>query len=250
MKCPKCGYNSFEYHDVCKKCSADFIAYKQTYNITPIVLPPEARVEMTDEFRNASYEDEPSVENVETHDDMFSFAPTEEAAPSHPFHTSPAPSTDLQDSDPFNFDNDDQPDVAPPQTSPDVLQDDDPFSFDDDPSEVAPPEPSSVVLQNDDPFSFESDALPEVSPPQSKVDDGDFFELPELPPQTDADPFASLAPPAPPAEPDAQTSDSGDFDLENFSWDDTPAVASANEGQPINDDFDSLFGDTGGGAKK
>ena len=39
MKCPKCGYNSFEYLDACKKCNSDLAAYKQTHGIQPIVLP-------------------------------------------------------------------------------------------------------------------------------------------------------------------------------------------------------------------
>jgi hypothetical protein len=36
----------------------------------------------------------------------------------------------------------------------------------------------------------------------------------------------------------------GEFDLENFSWDDTPAADAANGNKESADDFDSLFGDT------
>lgn len=35
----------------------------------------------------------------------------------------------------------------------------------------------------------------------------------------------------------------GEFDLESFSWDDTPSVSSTTDSKEI-DDFDSLFGDT------
>lgn len=39
MKCPKCGYNSFEFLDNCKKCSSDLVAFKESLGIRPVVLP-------------------------------------------------------------------------------------------------------------------------------------------------------------------------------------------------------------------
>ncbi|ABB33600.1 hypothetical protein GeomeDRAFT_1234 [Geobacter metallireducens RCH3] len=33
MKCPKCGYNSFEFLDTCKKCKTDLSGFKQTHGI-------------------------------------------------------------------------------------------------------------------------------------------------------------------------------------------------------------------------
>jgi len=39
MKCPKCGFNSFEFHDTCKKCGKDLIAFKASHNIRPLVHP-------------------------------------------------------------------------------------------------------------------------------------------------------------------------------------------------------------------
>lgn len=39
MKCPKCGYNSFEYLDSCKKCNTDLISFKMTHGIKPTILP-------------------------------------------------------------------------------------------------------------------------------------------------------------------------------------------------------------------
>ena len=39
MKCPKCGYNSFEYLDTCKKCSADLTSFKASNNIIPLIIP-------------------------------------------------------------------------------------------------------------------------------------------------------------------------------------------------------------------
>lgn len=39
MKCPKCGYNSFEYLDTCKKCSADLTSFKASNKIIPLIIP-------------------------------------------------------------------------------------------------------------------------------------------------------------------------------------------------------------------
>lgn len=39
MKCPKCGYNSFEFLDNCKKCSNDLVPFKQSHGIRAVILP-------------------------------------------------------------------------------------------------------------------------------------------------------------------------------------------------------------------
>jgi hypothetical protein len=39
MKCPKCGYNSFEHLSACKKCKADLSGFKDSHGIRPVVLP-------------------------------------------------------------------------------------------------------------------------------------------------------------------------------------------------------------------
>src|SRR5512133_226076 len=93
MKCPKCGYNSFEFHDSCKKCNNDLTGYKETYGINPIVLPAEARTSMAAALMAETALNEPApVASVEE-GDMFSFdLPAEEAAPAIP-------------DDPFNFDD-------------------------------------------------------------------------------------------------------------------------------------------------
>lgn len=73
MKCPKCGYNSFEFNDTCKRCSQDLTGYKETYGLKPLVLPPEARSAMA-----AALVTEPEPEAVPQQApappaDMFSF---------------------------------------------------------------------------------------------------------------------------------------------------------------------------------
>jgi len=215
MKCPKCGYNSFEYHDSCKKCSGDLGSYKRTYNITSIVLPPEAREKKGDEFHSASSKDELSVENVDTHDDIFPFDP-----PEH---------------------------VTPPSSPAAAPQNDDPFNFDDQPEDLpaSPPSPPALESQNGDPFDFDED-ITEVAPQQSKIEDGGFADLLESTSQIGDDPFATLAAasPAPPAKAEAATSGASEFDLENFSWDETAAAVDTSEEQSGSDEFDSLFGAT------
>lgn len=38
MRCPKCGYNSFDHLDNCKKCSKDLTEHKAKFNIQSILL--------------------------------------------------------------------------------------------------------------------------------------------------------------------------------------------------------------------
>lgn len=38
MKCPKCGYNSFDYLDSCKKCGKNLVEFKQRYGIKSILF--------------------------------------------------------------------------------------------------------------------------------------------------------------------------------------------------------------------
>lgn len=189
MKCPKCGYNSFEYHDSCIKCSSDLSGYKLTHGITSLVLPLGVREKMAEELRGSSAETGHVEANNETHEDMFALdLPDEPAAP-----VAQAPG--FAD-DPFNFD--DEPPAAPPQQ-----------------------------------------AAAEIDP---------FADLLETTPQVgDSDPFG--APPAA-AKPVVQENSPGEFDLENFSWDDTPDEKAGAGGQGGNDDFDSLFGDSEENSKK
>jgi hypothetical protein len=108
MKCPKCGYNSFEFHDSCKKCANDLTGYKETYGLKPIVLPIEARTSMAAalmaETALSDHSPDVSVEPV----DMFSFdLPEEEASPptaSDPFNFGDEPVSPSQTGGEFSFD--------------------------------------------------------------------------------------------------------------------------------------------------
>ena len=175
MKCPKCGFNSFEYYDNCIKCSGDLISYKQTYSIASIVLPQEIKEKMATEFWSAegsSPDDVSGSGSTEQHDDIFSFN-LPETPPSVPEH------------------------------------------------------------HNDDPFNFDEPLSGEDS---SKSDDDVFADLLESTSQaTKPSPAAVKAVNSP--------SGTGEFDLESFSWDDSPTVDTVTNEAPA-DDFDALFGET------
>ncbi len=48
MRCPKCGYTSFDHLETCKKCGKDLVEFKQRYGIRSVLFPgqmnPEAAV--------------------------------------------------------------------------------------------------------------------------------------------------------------------------------------------------------------
>lgn len=195
MKCPKCGYNSFEGNDTCKKCSHDLTAHRLAYGLKPVVLQKEVRASMA-------------------------AALVSEGAPSAVASLQPGPETDT-----FSFDLPPEQPAAPPPESPFA---DDVFSFDEPP----PPAPS--------PFS--------TTPGGEQA-------------AAAHDPFADLLEPTrvgggtdTPAEkngpaPGAPETGRGDYDLSDFSWDDTPESATADIKKPA-DDFDNLFGKVDEPAKK
>jgi hypothetical protein len=102
MKCPKCGYNSFEFHDACKKCANDLTAYKDIHGLKSIVLPQETRTVMAEKLMSEQAQNAPAAV-VDAPADMFSFdIPDAEAS---------ADSGSFLKGDPFNFDD------APPAPS-------------------------------------------------------------------------------------------------------------------------------------
>ena len=77
MKCPKCGFNSFEFLDNCKKCGNDLIAFKESHGIRPIVLTPlekfiQAPAQLS--TMNADKLEESALAGVAT-DESFIFEP-------------------------------------------------------------------------------------------------------------------------------------------------------------------------------
>lgn len=60
MKCPKCGYHSFDYLDSCKKCGEGLAEHKQKFNLHGFISPgqsvvaaPEPVVDQSDEEEEA-----------------------------------------------------------------------------------------------------------------------------------------------------------------------------------------------------
>jgi hypothetical protein len=183
LKCPKCGFNSFEYYDICKKCSADLTVYKQTYSINALLLPLEAKEKYAAEYKDAESSAVEDTEINESHEDIFSF--------------------DLPDDSPAN-----------------------------------------VTGQSDDPFNFD-EPVPENQSGGSRSENDIFADLLESTSQSES---ASVAvqPLAAPATGlvSPQSSGAGEFDVDSFSWDETPADSSGSVTPDAADDFDSLFGDT------
>ena len=76
MKCPKCGYNSFEIHDTCKKCANDLTSYKDIHGLKSIVLSHETRTIMAEKLMAEKVPDGQTAV-IEAPIDMFSFEITE-----------------------------------------------------------------------------------------------------------------------------------------------------------------------------
>ena len=213
MKCPKCGYNSFEFHDSCTKCSQDLTEYKQSYGLGTIVLPQAARTVMAESLAKAPGDEK----GMAATEEMFSFDLPDAEPTAAPATTSGR--------DPFSFD--DETAGAPPQKSEE-------FSFDGG-------EKSAQARAEEDAFAslLESTSLdsPKSVPESTPQESADVF----------ADAFADLAytPASEVPEPDAAAADSsGEFELENFSWDDTPVTGTDESPKSPDNDFESLFGDT------
>jgi hypothetical protein len=96
MKCPKCGYNSFEYNDTCIKCSNDLVAYKETYGLKAIVLPAYARQNMAELLKAEAEKAAAEMVSPEASSDIFSF----DLPDSHP-------EVGGLTKDPFDFNDDD-----------------------------------------------------------------------------------------------------------------------------------------------
>ncbi len=45
MRCPKCGYNSFDHLDSCKKCGKDLSEFKQNFGIKSVLFPGQTTLD-------------------------------------------------------------------------------------------------------------------------------------------------------------------------------------------------------------
>ena len=198
MKCPKCGYNSFESIDICAKCSHDLTAHKSTFGLQPVVLQKEVRLAMASALAAQEPEPEAAPELVEQQqpDDIFSFDLPDDEQTQTPEQTT----TIMETASTL------QPETI---TDGDILK---AFSLSDEPAE------STSTMETQDVFAD----LVETTRQETAVD-------PLFPDATRT--FAD------------ETTTKGEYDLTNFTWDDTPEPSPSSPPKPV-DDFDSLFGDT------
>lgn len=200
MKCPKCGYNSFECYDVCIKCSHDLTSHKETYGLKPIVLQMETRTAMAAALAAKAPSAAAPESLSEQTDDLFSFdLPDEE------------PATSAKEEPKVDF-----------------------FSF----SEKADTPPSELFNA----FSFDNDQSADKN---SSVEDA-FSSLLEPTQHNGTTPDAVSNATSSPL---TSNGSPGEFELNNFSWDDTPEIANPESKKPV-DDFKSLFGEIDNTTKK
>lgn len=167
MKCPKCGYTSFESYDACRKCATDLVAFKESHRITPVVLPASVRSTLAADL----LEDQTVSDTADNDNDMFSFnLPTQqgdEAAPvTSPFdfdQAAPSPSAA------FSFDT--------PSATPQAV--DDPFAslLESTPSQPAASAPAQGIELNS--FSWDETPAPGQggTADKAKSADDDFNSL-------------------------------------------------------------------------
>lgn len=62
MKCPKCGYHSFDYLDSCKKCGQVLAEHKEKYNLRGFISPGTLVAGVTEPVIDDSYEEEDATE--------------------------------------------------------------------------------------------------------------------------------------------------------------------------------------------
>ena len=76
MKCPKCGYNSFDHLDSCKKCGQSLTEHKAKFNLRSFFAPGQPVVAEPVYEAATDYEEEPPTD--EPVDFGFDFLDEEE----------------------------------------------------------------------------------------------------------------------------------------------------------------------------
>ena len=91
MRCPKCGFNSFDYLDNCKKCGKDLVEFKERFGIKSVLFPGQTAA------------GEAAVE-TDFDADAAVAAATASVAAAPVFKASPEPEAPAAESDDFGFD--------------------------------------------------------------------------------------------------------------------------------------------------
>lgn len=93
MRCPKCGYNSFDHLDSCKKCGKDLVEFKQSFGIKSVLFPGQMSV--------SGVAEEPEFDSVAADAAVTAATGAVTAAESSPGN---GPIADEADGDDFGFD--------------------------------------------------------------------------------------------------------------------------------------------------
>jgi hypothetical protein len=143
MKCPKCGYNSFEFLDNCKKCGAESVSFKKNMRIKPIVFPSGGNTIAAPLFTDdAEFDDTASQASSCAAEESFSWEPA-------------SADDTIQNNKPFDgFDLDFI------KTDTDTIAPD--FSFDEDPPAEIQAESKAETAGDLDGFSFDETVEPAV----------------------------------------------------------------------------------------
>lgn len=136
MKCPKCGYTSFDYLDSCKKCNNALGEFKTKYGLRSLLFPNRTQqTSAAAPVLGAAVAAAPLAASVDS--DSTDFGYDFDSAPATPLATPGAAAGASSDS--FDLDLDwDAPATAEAQAAPIAQAEDDPFDFMADSAEPTP----------------------------------------------------------------------------------------------------------------
>lgn len=217
MKCPKCGFNSFEFLDNCKKCGVSLMSFKKSMGVSPIVFAggrlqaetlksPPANIPLEEAFLQAA----PMAQADDDTEDTFTW--------DIPALSETAPEADSKFS---GFDLDfikDEQRLEEPEAG---------FSFNDEPIAESPDMSKTETADSFEEFSFYENTL---EPGNEPLAAGDFEGVPENDPFGDTGVIGEISPEqlqAAGKEPELSDSiddyslESGGFENE-FAWEDLP----------------------------
>jgi len=166
MKCPKCGYHSFDYLDRCKKCDNDLSSFKSKFNLRSLIFPhlavPDAAAPETEEDISESPSPAAPVAAAATTDFGFDFM-DESSTPSAP---KPEP-----------FESPEMEEIPVEASQDEVPAEDDTFSWDEEPPAVelgTGPETEEETEMGDGPtedFDWGEDTSPEPLPEEEALEE-------------------------------------------------------------------------------
>ncbi len=78
MKCPKCGYHSFDQLDNCRKCGKDLLEHKVKFNLRGFFSPGLSTATGSEAITN-QHDEEPEQPDVDSVDFGFDFLDEEDS---------------------------------------------------------------------------------------------------------------------------------------------------------------------------